>query len=328
MREVRAGAPRRAAFLEIADEAPALLWQARGEAGRDFFNRAWCSFTGRSLAEAAGDGWLQAVHPEDLASCLPVCRAARAARRPFVLEYRLRRHDGSWRWVRDSGQPMQRGGSFAGACTDISEQRRAAEERDRLLAELQHRVRNNAQATAAFLGLQANRAVAPEVAGALRGAARRVMLATLVQDRMFRAAAEAAIPLGPELAMSARTALAMAARADLHLALGLTDGMVLPVARAMPLALIVSELVANAAHHAFPPGRPGQVRLVLREAAPGLGELEVADDGIGLPPARPRWTEEGCLGLHLVRRLARQARASFRLETRGGTRATLRFGWP
>ena len=88
----------------------------------------------------------------------------------------------------------------------------------------------------------------------------------------------------------------------------------LPVSQATPLALIVNELVVNSARHAFPDGRGGTVRLELRRAAPGLGELVVADDGIGVPEPPARNTPEGCLGLHLVPRLARQAHASLRME--------------
>ena len=188
-----------------------------------------------------------------------------AARREFSIDYRLRRHDGAWRWLIDKGRPFQVGGQFAGyigTCVDYTEARQALEdhrnaleERENLLSELHHRVKNNAQATTSFLSLQASRASDAAVAAALRGAAMRVMLATLVQDRMFRVPPEAGVDLGPELATTAKTALEVVAHPGLQLDLQLEDRLTLPVAQATPLALIVNELVVNAPRRGRHAGR-------------------------------------------------------------------------
>jgi PAS domain S-box-containing protein len=319
----------------LVDYAPVMLWQAGPDRARSFFNQSWLDFTGRALEAELGSGWIEGVHPEDRARCEQAWLRAFADHTPFTLELRLRRHDGAWRWLLETARPLcQDGGfnGFLGSCVDITDMREALEERHRalaerelLLAELHHRVKNNAQATTSFLGLQASRATNPEVAAALRGAATRVMLATLVQDRMFRIAENAMIDLGVELLATARSALEVVGRPGLTLESEVEPGLLLPVSQATPLALIVNELVVNAARHAFPEHHAGTIRLALRRPAPGLGELMVADDGIGLPEVQRRSTPRGCLGLHLVPRLARQAHASLRLEAEGGTTATLRF---
>lgn len=324
-----------ARFRALADHAPVLIWRTDLTSGCDFFNKPWLDFTGRSLEQELGHGWAEGIHPEDLDRCMATYAEAFAARREFTMDYRLRRHDGAWRWLLDKGRPFQLHGQFAGfigSCTDytearqaLEEHRRALEERENLLSELHHRVKNNAQATTSFLSLQAARASDAAVAAALRGAAMRVMLATLVQDRMFRVPAEAGVDLGPELATTARTALDIVARQGVQLELRLEDTLILPVAQATPLALIVNELVVNAARHAFPDGTTGTVTLTVRLAGPGLGEVVVADDGIGLPEAPRRNTPQGCLGLHLIPRLARQAHASLKLDGSQGVRAVLRF---
>jgi two-component system, sensor histidine kinase PdtaS len=325
-------------FRLLADHAPVMIWRADTSKACDFFNKSWLDFTGRRLEQELGFGWAECVHPEDFDRCLAIYTEAFDARREFSMDYRLRRHDGTWRWMLDNGRPYEVNGAFAGyfgSCIDITEmksaleeRRQSLEERERLLAELHHRVKNNAQATTSFLGLQASRASDPTVAAALRGAATRIMLATLVQDRMFRITGDAAVELGDELEVTARTALEVAGRPGIDLETRIEDRLALPVAQATPLALIVNELVVNAARHAFPDGRKGCVRLTLRRAAPGLGEVVVADDGIGLPDLVGRNTPQGCLGIHLVPRLARQARATLRLENDAGTRATLRFAAP
>ena len=322
-------------FRLLADNAPVMIWRADRSKACDFFNKPWLDFTGRTLEQELGFGWTEGVHPDDLGRCLATYTEAFDARRPFSTDYRLRRHDGAWRWVLDNGRPYEVEGEFAGyfgACLDITEmklalaeRRRALEEREALLIELHHRVRNNAQATTSFLALQAGRAGDPAVARALRGAATRVMLASLVQDRMFRAMGSVGVDLGTEIAATARMAAEIAGRPDLALEERIEAGLVIPVAQATPLALIVNELVMNALRHAFPDGRTGRVRVTLRRAESGFGEIVVEDDGIGLPEAVPRQVPRHCLGLHLVPRLARQARATLRLESEPGTRATLRF---
>ena len=318
-----------------ADEAPVMIWRAGAGRSVDYVNQAWLDFTGRPLAQETGLGWTGQVHPEDLARCLSQYAAAFAERRDLSAEYRLRRRDASWRWMLDRARPCFEGGIFVGyvgSCTDITDMKVALEERQRsvaeqahLLSELNHRVKNNAQATASFLTLQANRAADPGVSLALRRAATRVMLSTLIQDRMFRAGSEAGIDLGEELEAVARAALEVTGRAGLKLEVSREGHFVLPVTRATLLALIVNELVVNAATHAFPDGQVGHVRLAVRGSEPGLAEVVVADDGIGLPEVPDRPSAEGRLGLHLVPRLAKQAHAALRLDSDRGTRATLRF---
>jgi PAS domain S-box-containing protein len=324
-----------ARFRQLADQAPLMIWRCDAAKHCDFFNRPWLEFTGRRMETELGFRWVELVHPEDAGARVAAFSAAFNRRESFSIEYRLRRHDGAWRWLLDNGQPTIVGGRFTGyigSCIDITEtrqaleaRRRAIEERESLLSELQHRVKNNAQATTSFLSLQASRASDASVAAALRGAATRVMLATLVQDRMFHIFGDVAVDLGEELASTARTALEFTGRPGLTLALRLENQLELPVAQATPLALIVNELVVNAARHAFPHGRAGTITLLVRQAGPGIGEVVVADDGIGLPETHTRTSPQGCLGLHLMPRLARQARATIRFDAEAGTTATLRF---
>jgi PAS domain S-box-containing protein len=122
-------------FGQLADAAPVLVWMSGLDMGCVWFNRTWLEFTGRTLAQEAGDGWAAGVHPDDLPTCLATYRDAFQRRRPFTMDYRLRRHDGEYRWVFDSGTPRtDEQGSFAGfigSCVDVTARRRA-EERLRL----------------------------------------------------------------------------------------------------------------------------------------------------------------------------------------------------
>ncbi len=85
-------------FRTLADAAPVLVWMTAHDKQRDFFNKAWLDFTGRTIEQEGGDGWQRGIHPDDL-GCIQSCFEAFEDRRPYDGEYRLRRHDGAYRWI-------------------------------------------------------------------------------------------------------------------------------------------------------------------------------------------------------------------------------------
>jgi PAS domain S-box-containing protein len=128
-------------FRAMADSAPMPMWLTGPDGRCTFVNACWLRFTGRTLAEQLGDGWVSSLHPDDRPSCLAQFLAATAERRAFELEYRLRRHDGEYRWMVDSGVPrLLPDGRFVGHigwCTDTSARRWAQDELARVDAQLQ-----------------------------------------------------------------------------------------------------------------------------------------------------------------------------------------------
>ena len=85
-------------YLTLFDEFPTLIRRCNSEGKCDFCNKSWLIFTGRTRQQELGDGWLEAVHPEDRQRLLKTAREAFAARQPFEIEFRLRRHDGQYHW--------------------------------------------------------------------------------------------------------------------------------------------------------------------------------------------------------------------------------------
>jgi hypothetical protein len=127
-------------FRNMANFAPVLIWMAGHDKLCEFFNQGWLAFTGRSLEQEIGNGWVQGVHPDDMHRCLDVYHSAFNARRPFEMEYRLRRHDGEYRWVLDTGAPRfapdAKFMGYVGTAVDITDKKRA-EESNRHLEHLQ-----------------------------------------------------------------------------------------------------------------------------------------------------------------------------------------------
>jgi PAS domain S-box-containing protein len=133
-------------FRRLADSAPVLIWMSGPDKAGVYFNKTWLDFTGRPLEQELGDGWIELVHPDDLRA-LEACMTAFAARQPFQTDFRLRRRDGEWRWMLDTGVPrFAADGSFAGyigSCVDITE-RRAVEDELRYQLELVRTITDNA----------------------------------------------------------------------------------------------------------------------------------------------------------------------------------------
>jgi PAS domain S-box-containing protein len=118
-------------FRNMANCAPVLLWMSGPDKLCEFFNQGWMDFTGRSLEQEIGNGWVQGVHADDVAHCLQIYSSSFDARRPFEMEYRLRRHDGEYRWILDTGAPRfaPDGGfmGYVGTAIDITDKKQAEE---------------------------------------------------------------------------------------------------------------------------------------------------------------------------------------------------------
>ncbi|OAI51601.1 hypothetical protein AYO44_17030 [Planctomycetaceae bacterium SCGC AG-212-F19] len=130
--------------LALLDKVPALIWRSGIDAKCDYFNETWLEFTGRTLEQELGDGWTEGVHPEDVERCLQSSRGAIDNRQPFSIEYRLRRHDGQYRWIVDHGRPfLDLDGKFAGyigscyECIKGNQSEQALARSEAMLAEAQ-----------------------------------------------------------------------------------------------------------------------------------------------------------------------------------------------
>jgi PAS domain S-box-containing protein len=118
-------------FRLVTNTAPVLIWMSGPDMLRDYFNEPWLEFTGRPLEAELGNGWTEGVHPEDLKKSLDTYQRAFDRRESFKMQYRLRRHDGEYRWLLDVGVPrLNPDGFFAGyigSCMDITDHKRAEE---------------------------------------------------------------------------------------------------------------------------------------------------------------------------------------------------------
>jgi PAS domain S-box-containing protein len=127
-------------FRLVATTAPIMIWMSGPDKLCTYFNQPWLTFTGRSIHEELGNGWAEGVHAEDQERCLETYKRAFDRREPFEMEYRLRRHDGEYRWIFDYGVPrFNADGSFAGyigSASDITDQKLAQEAMEKVSGQL------------------------------------------------------------------------------------------------------------------------------------------------------------------------------------------------
>lgn len=131
-------------FRLMADAAPAKIWITDVHKQFVWFNQKWLQFTGRDMQDELGDGWLENVHPEDFERVVSTFIDSFKVRQPFSIEYRLRRHDGQYRWLLDNGVPYYAPGQefsgYIGSCIDIHDRRMAEQQLRRLNETLEERV--------------------------------------------------------------------------------------------------------------------------------------------------------------------------------------------
>lgn len=343
---------RRRMLESVIEHSPVSIALLRG---RDFrfamVNPAYQAFApgepmiGRTMAE---------VWPESAAILLPLLEQVRDTqnvyqatgmavpkRRGPGLPPEERYFDFSYVPLPGAGLPASEAeaGQVLAVVTEVTEQQRAQEalrstlrelesalaEKTVLLKEVHHRVKNNLAVIVGLLGMKAGAIEGAEAQGALEDSQQRVRSIAMIHEHLsgterldrivFAEYAEQLVQeLGGIYGIAAR---GIAIRLD-------AEPIEMGIHRAIPCALILNELVTNAMKHAFPGERGGEVRVSLRQSAPGELELSVEDDGIGCPRIAPGRNGKS-LGLRIVEILAKQLEGSLEQAECAGTRLVLRF---
>ena len=283
----------------FSNSIPAIAWVARPDGTVERFNSQWEAYTGQATDSAIGHGWVQALHPDDRAAARQAWEKARTGHVPWNVEYRLRQHDGTFRWFHvrcvpqfDAfGQVMR----WFGTTTDIEDARQAAQalrdadrQKDQFLATLAHELRNPlapirtaVQLLGSRTATESARARAAEVIGRQAGHMGRLLddlidIARITQQRMALKKEVVSLDAVVQAAIEAVRPMADARRHALTVALESPQAALW--ADPLRLTQVLSNLLNNAAKYTDP---GGQIRLDARVEASTL-ELVVSDTGIGL----------------------------------------------
>ncbi len=248
---------------------------------------------------------------------------------PYRVELRLRHKDGSYRWILargeavrgEDGRPMR----MVGSITDISGRKGAEEqiknslqEKETLLREIHHRVKNNLQIISSLLYLQSSSLRDPVARQALRESQDRVHSMGLVHEQLYRSSNFSAIDFGEHLkeltANIAGSYGAMNPRVRVETEL---ESVAVDLDLAIPVSLIFNEILTNAFKHAFPGERAGKIQVAFHREGPDKLMLRVSDDGVGLPENLD-WENESSLGLKIVRNLTEQIHGELYAQSAAG----------
>ena len=133
-------------FRTLADTMPQMVWSTQADGFHDYYNARWYEFTGVPAGSTDGEGWNDMFHPDDQDRARRLWEHSLETGDPYQIEYRLRRHDGQYRWTLGRALPIRdEAGAIVrwfGTCTDIHEQKEASEEREVIAQELSHRIKN------------------------------------------------------------------------------------------------------------------------------------------------------------------------------------------
>ncbi|HUI64903.1 MAG TPA: histidine kinase dimerization/phosphoacceptor domain -containing protein, partial [Bacteroidota bacterium] len=267
------------------------------------------------------------MHPDEREDAV---RQLRAMLRMGVgsLQFRCRRKQGDYIWLDATGRSfVGEGGTYVGAVIatrDITEKRSAEEglkntlkEKEILVREVLHRVKNNLNLVASLLNIQSGYAVDPKDSSLFQEARNRIIAMSRIHEKLYHSASLA------ELDFRGYVKEVVGGLSDAYgtqnVALHLeVDAFDLDLDKAIPLGLIINELVTNCYKYAFPAGKKGEVVVLIQRLGRGSTLLSVRDNGVGLPEGIDLKNPES-LGLSLVVMLAAQIGAQLEVERGNGT---------
>lgn len=307
----------------VAVDASGLIteWNPRAEALFGWTRDEAC---GRSLLETLVPARYREVQRETLNQVLATGESPVLN---HLIELPVQHRDGRELMVELTVAPLrsEQGWRFNAFLRDVSARKavEALREREILIKEIHHRVKNNLQVISSLLNLQ-RRLMPEDLAEVLEDMQARVASIALFHEKLYRSDDLARVEIGDYLRELAALLLHQYRRGAQELSLTVeAESLEWGVETAIPCGLIANELITNALKHAFPEGRRGAIRVEVHRFN-GSAELSVADDGIGLPPEIDIATTQ-TLGLQVVCALARQLHGNVAAEVDHGTRFRLSF---
>ena len=330
-------------YQNLARIAPVGIFRTDETGSTTYVNPMWGRISGLPEEKALGDGWLAAVHPDERESLGKGWSETFRSHKPSFADYRFLRPDGSVAWVMGQATPeLNSEGKivgYVGTITDISERKRAEEEirsslaeKEVLLKEVHHRVKNNLMTIIGLVKMQEAKAPNEMINSLLRELEGRIHSMSLVHESLHKSKNLARVDLQYYIeTMTDHIRAQFGTERDLRFRVQ-ASGTDASLDVAVPCGLILNELITNAYKHAFPFGKPfsGSGDCLIEVMAEKKGDtyvLTVADNGVGLP-AGLNLEQSETLGLKLIRMLSGQLNGTIELDRTRGTAFHLRFTRP
>jgi PAS domain S-box-containing protein len=322
----------------VTDSAPVFLAHCDAEGRYRFVNRGYAERLGLRREEVIGRRIPEVLGAEAYASFRAYVERVLAGE-PVEFEVEVPYQTIGPRWMHCAYVPER---DAAGAVhghiavvTDVTARKRmetqleaSLHEKEVLLKEIHHRVKNNFQVISSFLSLQSRFIEAPPLHAIFEECQNRIYAMALVHQNLYQAENLASIDFGAYLeSLGAYLLRSYGVDPQRIQFISTGEHVFLTIDTAVPCGLLINELVSNALRHAFPPGQAGHLWVTLRQEVDSQLRLNVRDDGVGLPEGMDFRTTSS-FGMRLVGLLAQQLRATMTLERHPGTSVTLTFTEP
>jgi PAS domain S-box-containing protein len=321
----------------VAEQTGQLVYDYDIQTGRIQWYGAFVSVIGYTAAEFQCftiREWEELIHPDDRERAVKELDRAIHDCSRYQVEYRFRHKDGTDVHVFDNGLFLKGDRGLAvrmlGTITNITERKRAEaqiaaslKEKEILIKEIHHRVKNNLQVISSLLNLQAGGVKDERILEPLRESQNRIRSMALIHERLYQSENLARIDFGEYL----RSLVGFLARSyniphvevNIHV-----ENITLPINTAIPCGLIVNELASNALKYAFPGGSAGRIDVSLTLIGEASAVLTVADNGVGFP-LEIDFRNTKTLGLQLINTLTMQINGAIGLIRDRGTAFSITF---
>jgi PAS domain S-box-containing protein len=295
-------------------------------------------YTPEDLAQYKNDyhWWTKYIHPEDVENVVPSFDdAINQKKKLWAKEYRFRKKNGTYAYIYDRGHIIyDEAGKVkrvVGAMMDISDRKNYEEqlesslhEKEILIKEIHHRVKNNMAIISSLLQLQSFKISDKEAIEAFENSQSRIKSMAMVHEHLYQSETLSNIEFRNYLLQLTSEMQNSYYNENIELSIDVPEPVSMDITKAIPCGLIVNELVANSFKHAFPNQRRGKIEVSFTKREDGYYQLAVRDNGTGLPDGFT-FGQSNSLGLVLVQGLIEQLEATYEIQGNNGTVISITF---
>ena len=314
------------------------LWDWDVSSGNAFFSPNYYKMLGYAPGEfpASYKTWRLLVHPDDIDSVEKKLQKSIKSNEGFEIDLRMKRKSTEWLWVSIRGKAVERNSvgtakRMVGTLSDIRERvnakkkiKKSLEEKEMLLKEIHHRVKNNLMIISSLLNLQSGYIKDKESQDIFKESQNRARSMALIHERLYRSTDLKKIDFGDYIQSLSKDLFNTYISNSSLIALKINvENIFLDINTAIPLGLIVNELITNSLKHAFPNGRKGEINVEFHKKDEKY-EFTVKDNGIGFPKDID-FKKTDSLGLQIVTNLTDQIDGKIELNINNGTEFKINF---
>ncbi len=322
-------------FRLLSDASPAIIWMLDDKNNLIYLNKRGLSFYGKTLQELKGDAWFKMTHPDDRKNFEARFSNAIKEKKTFEIETRRKNSDDEYRWIYYSAAPRflinNEFEGYVGIGIDLTEKNElrmelenSLKEKEILLKEIHHRVKNNLQIISSILSLQAHYLNNNSMEDILKGCRLRVLSLSLLHEQLYHSKDLININFEEYIRALIDNLSTTYLNGTTDISFDLDFGNISPdLETSINLGLIINELVSNSLKHAFKGEKKGKISVSLKYTGNSEKmELKVSDNGIGLPDD---FNARKSLGFELVLSLVEQIKGELEIIKNGKTEFQILF---